>query len=105
MVIDYSKWDNLEISDDSDVEVHPNVDKKSFIKWKQRDIHEKREQRAYDKENMKNEQIMNDRLLLRIESLLAALQSHNTAVEKEGTPEEFILQTLLETATPEDMQK
>ena len=41
MPIDYSKWDKIEISDDSDVEVHPNVDKQSFIRWKQRDIHEK----------------------------------------------------------------
>lgn len=45
MPIDYSKWDKIELSDDSDVEVHPNVDKSSFIKWKQRDIHEKRHQR------------------------------------------------------------
>lgn len=45
-MVDYSKWDNIELSDDSDVEVHPNVDKKSFIRWKQRDIHEKRLQRA-----------------------------------------------------------
>lgn len=43
MVLDYSKWDKIELSDDSDVEVHPNVDKKSFIRWKQRDIHEKRD--------------------------------------------------------------
>ncbi|RKP31935.1 hypothetical protein METBISCDRAFT_12990 [Metschnikowia bicuspidata] len=45
MPIDYSKWDKIELSDDSDIEVHPNVDKKSFIKWKQRDIHEKRHKR------------------------------------------------------------
>lgn len=45
-MVDYSKWDNIELSDDSDVEVHPNVDKSSFIRWKQRDIHEKRLQRA-----------------------------------------------------------
>lgn len=45
MAIDYSKWDKLELSDDSDIEVHPNVDKNSFIKWKQRDIQEKRMQR------------------------------------------------------------
>lgn len=45
MPIDYSKWDKIELSDDSDIEVHPNVDKTSFIKWKQRDIHEKRQQR------------------------------------------------------------
>lgn len=46
--LNYSKWDNLELSDDSDVEVHPNVDKKSFIRWKQRDIHEKRDVRKQE---------------------------------------------------------
>ncbi|KAF3938311.1 hypothetical protein ABW19_dt0208682 [Dactylella cylindrospora] len=105
MVIDYSKWDNLELSDDSDVEVHPNVDKTSFIRWKQRDIHEKRAQRTQQKENMKNEQIMNDHLLSRIETLLAALKSYIETPTKEGTPEDFVLQTLLDTTTPEDSKK
>ncbi|KAK6543911.1 hsp90 co-chaperone Cdc37 [Orbilia ellipsospora] len=106
MVIDYSKWDNLEVSDDSDVEVHPNVDKRSFIRWKQRDIHEKREIRSHNKVNMKNEHIMNDRLLSRIETLHAALKSHIEKSEtKDGTPEDFVLQTLLETTTPEDLEK
>ncbi|KAL1666627.1 Cdc37 N terminal kinase binding-domain-containing protein [Schizophyllum commune] len=45
MPLNYSKWDALEISDDSDIEGHPNVDKNSLIRWKQRDIHEKREAR------------------------------------------------------------
>ncbi|KAG1820716.1 Cdc37 N terminal kinase binding-domain-containing protein [Suillus variegatus] len=45
MPLNYSKWDQLELSDDSDIEGHPNVDKRSLIRWKQRDIHEKREAR------------------------------------------------------------
>jgi cell division cycle protein 37 len=45
MSLDYSKWDNLEISDDSDIEVHPNVDKRSMIKWKQEAIHRERAER------------------------------------------------------------
>ncbi|ODV89358.1 hypothetical protein CANCADRAFT_138894 [Tortispora caseinolytica NRRL Y-17796] len=56
MVLDYSKWDNLEISDDSDIEVHPNVDKASFIRWKQRDIHEKREQKKQTLQRLKVEE-------------------------------------------------
>lgn len=70
MVVDYSKWDKLELSDDSDVEVHPNVDKKSFIRWKQRDIHAKREQL---KENIRQLEIsteMNADLLDRIDQLI-----------------------------------
>ncbi|CAO1621924.1 unnamed protein product [Parajaminaea phylloscopi] len=57
--LNYSKWDNLELSDDSDVEVHPNVDKKSFIRWKQRDIHEKREQRKEDIRALRTEKDTN----------------------------------------------
>lgn len=45
MPLDYSKWDNLELSDDSDIEVHPNVDKRSMIKWKQEAIHRERAER------------------------------------------------------------
>ncbi|PFH46522.1 hypothetical protein AMATHDRAFT_154607 [Amanita thiersii Skay4041] len=47
MPLNYSKWDQLELSDDSDIEGHPNVDKRSLIRWKQRDIHEKRETRKH----------------------------------------------------------
>ncbi|KAF9193810.1 hsp90 co-chaperone Cdc37 [Haplosporangium sp. Z 767] len=43
--INYSKWDDLEISDDSDIECHPNVDKRSMIRWKQEQIHREREAR------------------------------------------------------------
>ncbi|KXN88079.1 Hsp90 co-chaperone Cdc37 [Leucoagaricus sp. SymC.cos] len=45
MPLNYSKWDQLEVSDDSDIEGHPNVDHKSLVRWRQRDIHEKREAR------------------------------------------------------------
>ena len=53
--LNYSKWDNLELSDDSDIEVHPNVDKASFIRWKQRDIHEKREMRKVRRSQLEAE--------------------------------------------------
>ncbi|KAH9069799.1 Cdc37 N terminal kinase binding-domain-containing protein, partial [Lactarius deliciosus] len=32
MPLNYSKWDQLEVSDDSDIEGHPDVDKKSLIR-------------------------------------------------------------------------
>ncbi|PWN44942.1 hypothetical protein IE81DRAFT_320920 [Ceraceosorus guamensis] len=62
MPLNYAKWDALELSDDSDVEVHPNVDKKSFIKWKQRDIHEKRAQAKADMEGLQKELELNANL-------------------------------------------
>ncbi|KAJ5937258.1 hypothetical protein N7454_004913 [Penicillium verhagenii] len=102
MVLDYSKWDALELSDDSDIEVHPNVDKRSFIRAKQNQIHQQREQRRHDIKTLKYERIINDGLLLRIDKLLSALKQH------EGTstsPEQPIFQTIMEFASnPADDQ-
>jgi len=67
--LNYSKWDNLELSDDSDIEVHPNVDKNSFIRWKQRDIHEKREMRKIRRSQLEAEHRTNEA----VTPLLAAL--------------------------------
>lgn len=75
MPIDYSKWDKLELSDDSDVEVHPNVDKKSFIRWKQRDIHEKRERNRLRTEQLELNVETNEDLIKRVRKLIAAAES------------------------------
>ncbi|WWC87272.1 uncharacterized protein L201_002160 [Kwoniella dendrophila CBS 6074] len=69
MPLNYSKWDHLELSDDSDIEEHPNVDKKSMIRWKQRDIHEKREARKLQIAKLKSELELNSVLRPRIESI------------------------------------
>ncbi|KAI3402465.2 CDC37 [Candida oxycetoniae] len=74
MAIDYSKWDKIEISDDSDIEVHPNVDKRSFIKWKQRDIHEKRMQRNIEIKSILVQLTMYSKLNERCDYLLDTLK-------------------------------
>lgn len=74
MVLDYSKWDALELSDDSDIEVHPNVDKRSFIRAKQNQIHQQRQQRRHEIATLGYERIINDGLLKRIDGLLTALK-------------------------------
>ncbi|KAI9767907.1 MAG: hsp90 co-chaperone Cdc37 [Geoglossum simile] len=95
MVLDYSKWDNLELSDDSDIEVHPNVDKPSFIRAKQNQIHQERYQRRHQIETLKYERIINDGLLTRIDSFINTLQAH-------GSPsvdaDELVFHTLVEAA-------
>src|SRR3990170_8518775 len=85
MPIDYSKWDKLELSDDDDFECHPNVDKASFIRWKQADIHQKREERRQKIEALKLETSNNEVLLGRIDDMIQQL--------KEGGVETF-LQTI-----------
>lgn len=95
MPVDYSKWDALEISDDSDIEVHPNVDKRSFIRAKQNQIHQQRHERRHRIETLKYERIINDGLLQRIDGLLVALRRHKAEAT---SPDEFIAHHLLEIA-------
>ncbi|TFK27613.1 hypothetical protein FA15DRAFT_666285 [Coprinopsis marcescibilis] len=73
MPLNYSKWDNLEVSDDSDIEGHPNVDKKSLIRWKQRDIHEKREVRKHKIAHLEAQIACNNVLLPRIKEIADTL--------------------------------
>lgn len=97
MPISYDKWDKLEVSDDSDVEVHPNVDTKSFIRAKQNQIHQQRAQRKVEIETLKYERVVNDGLLERINALLDALKKHqDEALTK--NPEELVFQSLIESA-------
>lgn len=95
MVVDYSKWDALEISDDSDIEVHPNVDKKSFIRAKQAQIHQEREHRRHRITTLKYERIINDGLILRIDRLLTALKSHKASSQ---SADELVFRSLIESA-------
>lgn len=95
MPVDYSKWDVLELSDDSDIEVHPNVDKRSFIRAKQNQIHQQRYERRHQIETLKFERIINDGLLQRIDTLLAALRSHEAETID---ADEFFMQKLLDIA-------
>lgn len=95
MVINYSKWDALELSDDSDIEVHPNVDKRSFIRAKQNQIHQQRWQRRHEIQTLKYERIINDGLLERIDRLIAALRQHEEE-SSARSPEELVFQALME---------
>ena len=97
MPVDYSKWDALELSDDSDIEVHPNVDKRSFIRAKQNQIHQQRFERKREIDTLKYERIINDGLLERINALLDALKKHQAEADKKN-PDELVFQALIESA-------
>ncbi|KAF9221658.1 hypothetical protein BS17DRAFT_785134 [Gyrodon lividus] len=70
MPLNYSKWDQLELSDDSDIEGHPNVDKRSLVRWKQRDIHEKRQVRKHKIEALQAEIACNNVLEPRLKRVM-----------------------------------
>ncbi|KAI0902121.1 hypothetical protein F4806DRAFT_445751 [Annulohypoxylon nitens] len=102
MPVDYSKWDALELSDDSDIEVHPNVDKRSFIRAKQNQIHMERQQRKLQIETLKYERQVNDGLMKRISALLTALKSHAAEAETRN-PGEVAFQAVMESVgNPEE---
>ena len=88
MPIDYSKWDALELSDDSDIEVHPNVDKRSFIRAKQNQIHQDRQARKHRITTLRYERVINDGLLLRIDGLLKRLEGHKKDISDDKKAEE-----------------
>ncbi|EAU86445.1 hsp90-like protein [Coprinopsis cinerea okayama7 len=79
MPLNYSKWDNLELSDDSDIEGHPNVDHKSLVRWKQRDIHEKREARKQKIAHLQAQIACNKVLLPRITEIAKTLADPNAS--------------------------
>ncbi|KAI2630833.1 hypothetical protein GGR54DRAFT_584360 [Hypoxylon sp. NC1633] len=95
MPVDYSKWDALELSDDSDIEVHPNVDKRSFIRAKQNKIHQERQQRKLQIEAFKYERLLNDALIQRISRILDALKAHAAEAETRN-PGEVAFQAIME---------
>ena len=64
--LDYSKWDNIELSDDEDVECHPNIDKASWVRWRQQDIHRKRDERKLEIAKMQQEHKTNEELRKRL---------------------------------------
>ncbi|KAI1460585.1 hypothetical protein F4805DRAFT_416396 [Annulohypoxylon moriforme] len=102
MPVDYSKWDALELSDDSDIEVHPNVDKRSFIRAKQNQIHAERQHRKLQIETYKYERQINDGLIKRISRLLTALKAHAAEAETRN-PGEVAFQAVMESVgSPEE---
>lgn len=80
--------------------MHPNVDKKSFIRAKQNQIHQQRFDRKHQIETLKYERIVNDGLLLRIDRLLLALQANKAkAQEQPEKTNDLIFRALMETAS------
>jgi cell division cycle protein 37 len=89
--------DALELSDDSDIEVHPNVDKKSFIRAKQAQIHQERDRRRHQIKTLKYERIINDGLTERIDRLLTALKSHKgAAADGSQNADALVFQSMME---------
>jgi cell division cycle protein 37 len=92
--------DALELSDDSDIEMHPNVDKRSFIRAKQNQIHMEREQRKRQIQALKYERVINNALTQRLSVLTSALQSRHTgSAQSRLNPADIAFQAMMELAS------
>ncbi|KAI9465564.1 hypothetical protein BJY52DRAFT_1220779 [Lactarius psammicola] len=83
MPLNYSKWEQIELSDDSDIESHPNVDKKSLIQsvsyFINADTHEKRKARNHRIEQLGAEVACNDVLLTRLRAIQPKLAQSDSS--------------------------
>lgn len=77
---------------------HPpaNVDKRSFIRAKQRLIHEERQKRKIEIEQLKLDRQVNEQLLKRIQQFRDEVTKHDSSV---NSPDELILQLLVKNAS------
>lgn len=82
--------------------MHPNVDKRSFIRAKQNQIHQERQHRKLQIETLKYERVVNDGLIKRISALLASLRAHASEAATRN-PAEVAFQAVMESAgNPKD---
>jgi cell division cycle protein 37 len=79
MPLNYSKWDALELSDDSDIEGHPNVDHKSLVRMKQRQIHEQREMRKRQIAQLQLDISVHEALRPRLQSIIQEVKTGGRA--------------------------
>lgn len=73
------------------ITVHPNVDKKSFIRWKQRDIHEKRAQRKHDIQDLKLSNEVNYMLQSQIDQIVMKLKSGGPTIDEGNIANAFMV--------------
>ena len=76
-MVDYSKWNNIEVSDDED-DTHPNIDTPSLFKWR----HEARLQREQE---MKTKQEKVEEEKRKIEAKLREVKERVEKEEKGGS--------------------
>lgn len=71
---DYSKWDNIELSDDED-DVHPNIERESWFRMKHRSRVEREDREEADKKKINTEMKRNNLRMREIEMELKKIQT------------------------------
>jgi len=76
--LNYSKWDNIEVSDDED-DTHPNIDTPSLFKWRHEARVQRMEEQKQKEEQLKKEKREAERELARKKALLAQAKEDSAA--------------------------
>mmetsp|Transcript_11236 Transcript_11236/g.24375 ORF Transcript_11236/g.24375 Transcript_11236/m.24375 type:complete len:457 (-) Transcript_11236:112-1482(-) len=80
---DYSKWDNIELSDDED-DVHPNIDKDSWFRMKHRSRVEREEREEKDKKKIKAEMAKANLRIKEINKILSKASAANDGSDSDS---------------------
>lgn len=89
-MVDYSKWKNIDISDDED-DTHPNIDTPSLFRWRHQarlermaELQHEREQITLKRQSYKARKMDIEERLKKGEGDKAALEKEKAEIEKEG---------------------
>jgi len=79
--LNYSKWDNIEVSDDED-DTHPNIDTPSLFKWRHEARVQRMEEQKQKEDKLKKEKQEAEKELARKKALLAKAKDDSTAKDE-----------------------
>ncbi|XP_034101777.1 hsp90 co-chaperone Cdc37 [Drosophila nasuta] len=81
-MVDYSKWKNIEISDDED-ETHPNIDTPSLFRWRHQARVERMAESEKEKEDMKAKRQSYQARLMDVKERISKKDGDEAALKKE----------------------
>ncbi|XP_038049003.1 hsp90 co-chaperone Cdc37-like [Patiria miniata] len=87
-MVDYSKWDNIEVSDDED-ETHPNIDTPSLFRWRHQARVDRMEEAKKEKEAVESQSLQSKVKLEQTRKQLEALKTSGEAEKISKVKEEL----------------
>uniref|UniRef100_A0A1B6BYC6 Hsp90 co-chaperone Cdc37 n=1 Tax=Clastoptera arizonana TaxID=38151 RepID=A0A1B6BYC6_9HEMI len=81
-MVDYSKWKNIEISDDED-ETHPNIDTPSLFRWRHQARVERMEELKNEKESFERAKQNHAKKLLDVKQKLSVVEKSGSSTDVE----------------------
>lgn len=90
-MVDYSKWKNIEISDDED-ETHPNIDTPSLFRWRHQARLERMEEQKREKEEFEKSKKQNIKNLQDVKKQISEAKDKGLDISELGSKLEKLLE-------------